>query len=333
MRAAKKDLRLKIASTPRSYVFFGRGSKTVLFLILAVLVASIFTVNIYAAQSSTNQNFHVSEGKIQSPESVVAAFDAALNAHDVNAALGLFADNGFVIDHPREEYSYAASALSGSGIAVAPAATCGTYESSQVTCTYNGKGRIGDWLRQLVVENIQVQELGSYQVSGNNVTWRLDVSIDGYRSLGVAPLETIGEATVQGGKIQSLTLSLPPESTTRLLTAGVKSNQSQASVSTSGFLLGLISLALVLPAGAIYYVSRVKSLFAAIPRLERPWLLLEVGLASLFFGLALILFRDLIGLSPPIWDVLNSTIFIVSTAIFLVAMVMMKRAWTIPSSE
>jgi len=334
MRAPKKDLHFKTASTPGSHVFFGRGSKTVLFLILAVLAASIFAANIYAADGSTNENFHTREVKIQqSPESVAAAFDAALNAHDVNAALDLFADNGLVIDHPRETYSYAAnSAIGGLGTPT-PAATCGLSEASQVACNYSGKGMIGEWLRQLEVENVQVQELGNYQVTGNNVTWILDVSIDGYRSFGVAPLETTAEATVQGGKIQSLTLTLPPESTTRLLTAAVKSRQGQTSVSTSGFLLGIISIALVLPAGAIYYVSRVKSLFAAIPRLERPWLLLEFGLVSLLFGMALILFRNLLGLSPRIWDILNSTILVASTAIFLVAMMMMKRAWTIPSSE
>jgi len=333
MRASEQHLRFKCVSSRRHHVFFGRGSKPVLFFILTVLAAAIFTANIYAARSSTNQNFHASEGKIQqNPDSVVAAFDTALNAHDVNTALDLFADNGFVVDHPRETYSDALSTLTGGYGNPTPAATCVLY-FGQVACTYSGKSMIGEWLGQLVVENIQVQELGNYQVSGNNVTWKLDISIDGYRRLGIAPLETIAEATVQGGKIQSLTLSLSMESTTRLLTAGVKSNQGQLSVETSGFFLGLISFALILPAGAIYYVSRVKSLFAAIPSLERPWLLLEVGLASLFFGIALILFRDLLGLSPRIWDVLNSTVFVVSTAIFLVAMVLMKRAWTIPSSE
>lgn len=309
-----------------------RKSTAALIIILsAVLAASIFTANTYGADSSTNQNFHASNGmNQQSPESVVAAFDAALNAHDVKGGLGLFATDSLVYDLAREVYN---NYLSDNNQGAAPTCQIWYHVSSGIGCTYNGKDAIGDWLSQLALDNIQVKETSGYEVSGNNVTWNLDISIDLYRGFGIAPLASLGQATVQGGKIQFLELSLTTESVAKLKVAFAKSVRGTVSSETTGILLGVISLALVLPAGAIYYVSRVKSLFAAIPRLEKPWLLLEFGLVSLFVGMALILFRDLFGLSPRIWDVLNSTIFILSTAIFLVAMAMMKRAWTIPSSE
>ena len=202
-----------------------------------------------------------------------------------------------------------------------------------VEVSFVGAAKIHGWLDRIFSNNIQVKELDSFQVTDGNVTWTLAVSVDEYRNLGIAPLIADAKASVESGKVKTLTLTLAEESAAKFLAAELAKWRAPSGIQASGFFLGIISLGLFLPAAAIYYVSRVKSLFAAIPRLERPWLLLEVGLASLFFGLALTLFRDMFGLSPAIWDGLNTTIFILSTAIFLVAMVLMKRAWTIPSSE
>lgn len=308
---------------------------TVIVLVFLIALAAPIAVGVLnqstISNPTVNEMAHAGEIKIQQrPESVVAAFDAALNAHDVNAGLDLFADNAFAHDQSRETYSSLIfSGLNlGSNPEVAP--TCRWLGNSPI-CLYDGPTRIRDWLRQLAVENIQIEELGNYQMSGNNVTWKLDVSIDGYRGLGVAPLETIGEATVQGGKIQSLTLVLTTESYSKLSAAVVKSRQGRTSVATSGFLLGIISLGLILPATAIYYISKVKSLFAAVPRLEKPWLLLLGGVGFLFLAMLLILLKGFV--SIPGWDAIYSVVLVLTAFFILASMVMMKRVWTITGSE
>lgn len=212
------------------------------------------------------------------------------------------------------------------------ATTCRLF-ADQPACTYNGKDRIGDWLRQLAIENIQVQEVGNYQVSGNNVTWKLAISIDDYRTLNIAPLMSSEEAIIQSGKIQSLTLSLTTESTARLTAAFAKSERGQVSIQTNGFLLGIISLGLFLPAAAVYYISKVRSLFAAVPRLERPWFLLLGGVASLFIVLLLLMIRNVLVISIPSVDMIQYLFVVLTGAFILAAMVLMKRVWTIPSGE
>jgi len=335
MRVPKKNLRLTIVSTSRSSVFFGRGSKTAVILILAVLAASVFTANIYAARTSANENFHASVSQ-QSPESVVAAFDAALNAHDVKGALDLFTDDGFVHDSARETYSNSLGLLPGSYGALAPGVAPMCFASASQTsaiCVYSGKDKIGEWLQQLVVENIQAQEVGGFQTSGNNVTWNLAISDDNYRSLGVASLMEVGFAIVQGSKIQSLTLSLTPESSNELEAAFVKGERPEIAFGSGGLLVALAALGLILPLGSIYYISRVKSLFAAIPRLERPWLLLQVGVCLLLLDVVLTMFGNLLGIPSGIADIFGKAVLVASTGVVLVGMVLMKWAWTIPSNE
>ncbi len=304
---------------------------TIIVLVFLIVLAAPIAVGALnqttISNPTVNDMAHAGEIKIQqSPESVVTAFDAALNAHDVKAGLDLFADNGFVHDQSRETYSSLLSyEYTGT---LAP--TCRLF-ADQPACAYTGKDRIGDWLRQLALDNIQVQEVGNYQVSGNNMTWNLAISIDDYRRLSIAPLMSIGEAMIQGGKIQSLTLSLTTESTARLSTAFAKSERGPVSIETKGFLLGVISLGLIFPAAAVYYISRVKSLFAAVPRLERPWFLLLAGVASLFTAVLLIFLRGFV--SIPSWDAIYSVVLILTAFFILASMVLMKKVWTITGSD
>jgi hypothetical protein len=281
---------------------------------------------------TVNEMAHAGEIKIQqSPESVVAGFDAALNAHDVKAGLDLFADTGFVHDDARDVYNNYLM-QSGSGVIAAPTCHSGYLggESGAARCTYSGKDKIGDWLRQLALENIQVEETSGYQVSGNNVTWNLDISIDLYRGLGIAPLASLGQATVQGGKIQFLALFLPTESIAKLASSLAHGVRGTVSVETSGFLIGIVSIGLIFPVAATYYISKVRRLFAAVPRLERPWFLLLGGVGFLFLAVLLIFLRGFV--SIPSWDVLYSVVLVLTAFFILASMVLMKRVWTITGS-
>jgi hypothetical protein len=310
--------------------------KTVFVLVaLSMLVAS-FVVNPWvahaASHSPTINRIPVTiDSKVeQDPASVISAFDAALNAHDVTAGLDLFAADGFVHDVARETYSYSAYPLGVAANVVAPA--CRMF-GDQPVCSYNGKDKIGDWLQELVLENVQVQEIGAFQVSSDNVTWNLAVSVDGYRSVGIAPLTETGEATVQGGKIQSLTFSLTAESTNKLEAAFAKAGRSQVIILTGGFITGIVALGLIFPAAALYYISRVKSLFENVPRLERPWLLLQVGVVSLFLAFLLAAVKNFFAIQVNSLDTIQYVVVVLTGAFILAAMVLMKRVWTITPGE
>jgi hypothetical protein len=307
---------------------FWRGREFTLVILLSALAASVLTTNLQSSYGSAARIYPTGQSGIrQTPESVVAAFDAALNAHDVNAALNLFAESGVVHDLARETYS----SLKGEEIQGTLEPTCRMFGDEPV-CTYSGKDRIGEWLHQLALENVQVQESGVDKVSGDNVTWNLAISIDPYRSLGVAPLSDVGQALVQGRKIQSLTLSLSTESISKLSAAFYNASHGKFTVITNVFLLGIVFLGLALPAASTYYIFRVKSLFAAVPRLERPWFLLLGGVASLFMALLLLVVRNAFTVSTPYVDLAQYLFVVLTGGFILAAMVLMKRVWTITPS-
>jgi hypothetical protein len=97
-------------------------------------------------------------------------------------------------------------------------------------------------------------------------------------------------------------------------------------------LLIIAAFGLVCSAIAIYYIIRVKNSFASLPRLERPWLLLELGVASLFVAALVIPLSEL---SPSFgFSHLIQIIAAVLSAFFiLTAMVTMKQAWTIKEGD
>lgn len=119
-----------------------------------------------------------------------------------------------------------------------------------------------------------------------------------------------------------------------LTTADAPSSQTEQSVFSTGyvFIATLVVLALVIPGISIYYVSSVRRLFANLPRLERPWLLLASGIGMLSLALLSIAFWEL-GVLPRFWDTIHSMLLVASTLFLLAAMVLMKRAWTISEAE
>ena len=162
---------------------------------------------------------------------MVKAFDEALNGlqvppemgkikvlePDVSSALDLFSDNSVVVDSsyiscPTAQYSAGSQILYG----ICPGSG---GPSQRSTTSFTGLSEIRSWLQRLAYNSIQVKELGSYQVTGSNVTWALAVSVDEYRSLDTAPLVANAKAVVQDGKIRFLALELNSESVNRLQAA------------------------------------------------------------------------------------------------------------------
>ena len=97
---------------------------------------------------------------------------------------------------------------------------------------------------------------------------------------------------------------------------------------------GLIILgAVVLFVLVIWYVFKVKNTFAHIPRLEKPWIVLEGGVALLFLGIVLIAIKDVMGVSFGLFEDVDDTIIAASALFIFAAMVLMKRAWTVNEIE
>jgi len=279
-------------------------------LVLTIIVlALLFTVKTYV-QPQTQPVAPEAVGSVsQSPASVIVSFEAALNTHDFAAALALFADGAVVSD------------LSNIACLPGPPPLCPAGPWNVFTT----KTQIRGWLEQLVKVNVQLKETGTLQETGNNLTWSLDVSVDEYRRLGVAPLAANANAIVEEGKISLLNIALSVESTSKLAAAYRTSRASSYSIMAGGIGFGMIFLGLVFPAAAVYYISRVKRLFAAVPRLDKPWILLGAGVGSLFVSVLLVALREVAGISASIADPLFDLVLVVCMFLVMSAMILMKR--------
>ena len=83
---------------------------------------------------------------------------------------------------------------------------------------------------------------------------------------------------------------------------------------------------------AIHYIIRVAGSFTGLSRLYRPWLLLGLGVVSLFLA---VLTSPLTELIPTFaYSHLVQTVAVVVAAfLVLTAMVTMKQAWTIKETD
>jgi hypothetical protein len=104
---------------------------------------------------------------------------------------------------------------------------------------------------------------------------------------------------------------------------------------TSSFVLGsvVVAVAELLFLVIIVQVWRMRNTFASLPRLEKPWIVLEGGVTLLFLGLFLLGIRNALGSSTEHLEEFYNGIILVSAVFILVAMVMMKRAWTVTGVE
>jgi hypothetical protein len=247
----------------------------------------------------------------ENPTAVVTALGTALNAHNVEAGVALFTDNAVVRDP-----SNIACLLGPSNVRCEPL---------EIEAYYSTPAQIRGWLQLLSQENIEVEGAGVSQSSGNNVTWTWQVSVNEYRRLDVAPLVGTGEAIVQGNKIEYLKFFLNTDSERKLQDAFASARKSPYSVAAGGFAVGVVALGLVFPGVAVYYVSRVKKLFATVPRLDKPWILLGGGVGSLFVSVLLAALRDVAGLPASIVDPLFDLTLAVCALFVMLSMILMKR--------
>lgn len=124
------------------------------------------------------------------PAQVIAAFQTALNAGNVEAAVALFAEDAVVTLQP------------------------------PLNQTYRGKAAIRGWFEHLVAVHFHGEVVSPPQTMGERVRYLARVTAhDEFRQLGVLPLEVPVEATFRAGKIQSYTVGLTPESAAKLTAA------------------------------------------------------------------------------------------------------------------
>ncbi len=102
---------------------------------------------------------------------------------------------------------------------------------------------------------------------------------------------------------------------------------------TSVYLYGLTVLGLLFAVLALLYISRVKSLFAAVSRLERPWLLLEIGVILLLASFVSAAISNAVSSTSNLLRPLGNLLLVITSFFILYAMVTMKRVWTISDSD
>jgi len=117
----------------------------------------------------------------QDPVSVVRAFDAAFNAHDLEAVMAFFTDDAVVTQLP-------------------PPPDGGIYR---------GKEQIRRWV-EAVLPGFHVDSR-EHRTSGDTVAWTASVTGDLFRQMGFSqPFEAQAEAVVREGKVASFTGRNPP---------------------------------------------------------------------------------------------------------------------------
>jgi SnoaL-like domain len=111
------------------------------------------------------------------PKSVFDGFHAAVNAHDVDAALAFFADDAVV-----------------------------QFPNQPPPNVYRGKAEIHAWLQGDANQHIQVKT-EQLKVAGDRLSWIAKVETDDVRPLGIT-IEGPAEAVIQGGKFKSFSFTL-----------------------------------------------------------------------------------------------------------------------------
>jgi hypothetical protein len=290
------------------------NKKTIILLAILVLLAFTFA-RAFAQPQTQPEDLKPLRHASQFSSSIASSFDVDLNNHDSAAALALFADGAIVSD------------LSNIACLPGPPPFC---QGSNVFVT---KTQIRGWLEQLVSINVQLNETQTFHMSGNNVSWAVDVSVDEYRRLGVAPLEANVNAVVENGKFSSFSIELTAESTGKLSSAYATNRASPYSVMAGGLAFGVFFLGLIFPAVGVYYISRVKRLFATAPGLDKPWVLLGAGVGALFVSVLLVLLRDVTGISARIVDPFFGVTLTICAFLVMSSMILMKRVMLGESDE
>ncbi len=126
------------------------------------------------------------------PNTVIERLEAALMAKDLDGAVALFADDATARRNP---------------------------PLPNTTGMYRGAAEIRTFWQALIALNPRFETVGQRQVAGEQVTWTNNTGLDLFRRAGIASFISRGEATVHGGKIVAITITIPPEELARLQAA------------------------------------------------------------------------------------------------------------------
>jgi len=98
------------------------------------------------------------------------------------------------------------------------------------------------------------------------------------------------------------------------------------------FLLSIATVGFICAVIALYFVIRVKKAFSDLPRLERPWILLGLGVTSLLVAALTVPLSEL---SPSFGftRLIQIVVAVLAAFFILTAMVTMKQAWTIGEGD
>ena len=123
------------------------------------------------------------------PASVVQAYIRAVNAHNVDAVLAVYADDAVheVIPPPPGAQS-----------------------------VYIGKAQIRQFYQQTVVNHDHLEVVGTPHVVGDKVMYTKRIASDSFRRLGLATVDASIVAIVQGAKFTSYTAAVTPDSLAKL---------------------------------------------------------------------------------------------------------------------
>jgi hypothetical protein len=175
----------------------------------------------------------------QDQTSAIANLYAALNAHDVNGAITLFADDA-ILDDPFH--------IVCPTVFVHP--TCGLMTSNlESAVPYVGRVQIRGWLEWLIGQNIHVGQISDLHVAGLNASWFFVISLDRYRRLGIDQLSAYAQSLIQDGKFRVLAIGLTSESLSKLQASAARQQQRQLSIVAGGLIAGLLTLPFIIAVG------------------------------------------------------------------------------------
>jgi hypothetical protein len=120
------------------------------------------------------------------PLAVVTALLAAENAHNVDAAVALFAADAVV---------------------------------SLAIETRRGTDEIRAWQQELAEGHFHMEIVGTPEVAGDTVRFNNRLDLDMFKQMGLGTVEATSQATVRDGKIVSYSFNLSPASAAKLQAA------------------------------------------------------------------------------------------------------------------
>src|SRR4051794_30062493 len=142
---------------------------------LSWLLVALFGV-LFAGYIAAPSGVHAQGADVQS---LVDAFIAGENAHNVDAVTALFDDNATVV------------------LATGP---------------LQGKDAIRAWQQELSDGHFSISVTGPVSVSGSKADYPVTVALDAFRQLGFASLDGTEEMVAANGKIASFIFAFTPES-------------------------------------------------------------------------------------------------------------------------